>query len=67
MFKANTLTELIENNRDAARSVTYLEGENDAREVPFSELYERALGIMEAHNAHYVNFYGKWVIEALKP
>jgi acyl-CoA synthetase (AMP-forming)/AMP-acid ligase II/acyl carrier protein len=46
MFKANTLTELIEGNRDAARSVTYLEGESESREVPFGELYERALGIL---------------------
>jgi len=27
----------------------------------------RALGIMEAHNAHDVNFYGTWTIETLKP
>jgi len=46
MFKATTLTELIEDNRNVARSVTYLEGENDSREVSFGELYERALGIL---------------------
>jgi acyl-CoA synthetase (AMP-forming)/AMP-acid ligase II/acyl carrier protein len=44
--KATTLTELIENNRGIARNLTYLEGENDAREVSFGELYERALGIL---------------------
>jgi acyl-CoA synthetase (AMP-forming)/AMP-acid ligase II/acyl carrier protein len=44
--KATTLTELIENNRSFARTLTYLEGENDAREVSFAELYERALGIL---------------------
>jgi acyl-CoA synthetase (AMP-forming)/AMP-acid ligase II/acyl carrier protein len=46
MTKATTLTELIEGNRNAARSITYLEGENDSREVSFGELYERALGIL---------------------
>jgi acyl-CoA synthetase (AMP-forming)/AMP-acid ligase II/aryl carrier-like protein len=46
MFKATTLTELIEDNRNVARSVTYLEGESDSREVSFGELYERALGIL---------------------
>ncbi|HUI60795.1 MAG TPA: non-ribosomal peptide synthetase [Steroidobacteraceae bacterium] len=46
MLQATTLTELLENNRGAARSVTYVEGENDSREVAFGELYERALGIL---------------------
>ncbi|MFL6602702.1 MAG: non-ribosomal peptide synthetase [Steroidobacteraceae bacterium] len=46
MLKATTLTELIESNRSAARSITYLEGENDSREVTFGELYERAVGIL---------------------
>jgi acyl-CoA synthetase (AMP-forming)/AMP-acid ligase II/acyl carrier protein len=44
--KATTLTEIIENNRSFARNLTYLEGENDTREVSFAELYERALGIL---------------------
>ena len=35
--------------------------------APKTEDRQRALGIMEAHNAHYVNFYGKWTIETLKP
>jgi len=46
MFKATTLTELIESNRTLARSITYLEGENDAHDVSFGELHERALGIL---------------------
>jgi acyl-CoA synthetase (AMP-forming)/AMP-acid ligase II/aryl carrier-like protein len=46
MLKATTLTELIEGNRNTPRSITYLEGENDSREVTFGELYERALGIL---------------------
>ena len=41
-----TLTELIEANRNAPRSITYLEGENDERSVSYGELYERALGIL---------------------
>jgi len=44
--KATTLTELIERNRSFARNLTYLEAENDAREVSFEELYDRALGIL---------------------
>src|ERR1700754_542199 len=46
MSKATTLTELIEGNRTVARSIYYLEGENDTREVSYGELYERALGIL---------------------
>lgn len=46
MLKATTLTELIEGNRKVPRSITYLEGDNDSREVTFGELYERALGIL---------------------
>jgi acyl-CoA synthetase (AMP-forming)/AMP-acid ligase II/acyl carrier protein len=41
-----TLTELIEQQRTTAGRITYLEGENDARDVSFAELYERALGIL---------------------
>jgi acyl-CoA synthetase (AMP-forming)/AMP-acid ligase II/acyl carrier protein len=44
--KVTTLTEMIEGNRNADRSITYLEGENDSREVSYGELYERALGIL---------------------
>jgi acyl-CoA synthetase (AMP-forming)/AMP-acid ligase II len=44
--KATTLTEVIDNNRNLPRKLTYLEGENEAREVSFGELYERALGIL---------------------
>ncbi len=46
MSKVTTLTEMIEANRNVARSITYLEGENDSHEVTFGELYERALGIL---------------------
>jgi acyl-CoA synthetase (AMP-forming)/AMP-acid ligase II/acyl carrier protein len=46
MFNATTLTELIDRNRNFPRNITYLEGENDTRNVSFGELYERALGIL---------------------
>jgi acyl-CoA synthetase (AMP-forming)/AMP-acid ligase II/acyl carrier protein len=46
MLKATTLTELFQSNRNVARHVTYLEGENDSREVSYGELHERALGIL---------------------
>ena len=45
-FKATTLNELIEENRNFERSITYLETENDSRAVSFAELHERALGIL---------------------
>jgi acyl-CoA synthetase (AMP-forming)/AMP-acid ligase II/acyl carrier protein len=41
-----TLIELMDVNRGIERSITYLEGENDTRQVTFAELYERALGIL---------------------
>lgn len=43
---ATTLAELIEANRKHPGKITYLEGENDARDVGYEELYERALGIL---------------------
>ena len=46
MLNATTLTELFESNRNVAKSITYLEGENDSREVSYAELHERALGIL---------------------
>ncbi|HTY48494.1 MAG TPA: non-ribosomal peptide synthetase [Steroidobacteraceae bacterium] len=46
MFNAATLTELLEANRRVDRSITYLEGENEERSLPFGQLYERALGIL---------------------
>jgi acyl-CoA synthetase (AMP-forming)/AMP-acid ligase II/acyl carrier protein len=46
MSKATTLTEVIENNRAFPRALTYLEGEDQVRDVSFGELYERALGIL---------------------
>ena len=42
----NTLSELLQTNRSAARSITYYEGERERRAVRYGELYERALGIL---------------------
>jgi acyl-CoA synthetase (AMP-forming)/AMP-acid ligase II/acyl carrier protein len=41
-----TLIELIEGNRNVARSITYLEGEQNERSVSFADLHTRALGIL---------------------
>ncbi|HEY6482123.1 MAG TPA: non-ribosomal peptide synthetase [Steroidobacteraceae bacterium] len=46
MLKATTLTQLLENNRNVDRHITYHEGDSDARDVAFAELYERAIGIL---------------------
>jgi acyl-CoA synthetase (AMP-forming)/AMP-acid ligase II/acyl carrier protein len=46
MSRAATLIELMERNRDSRGRITYLEGENDSRDLGFSELHERALGIL---------------------
>jgi acyl-CoA synthetase (AMP-forming)/AMP-acid ligase II/acyl carrier protein len=46
MIAAQTLIELIGQNRRQDRAVTYLEGEQIERRVTFAELYERALGIL---------------------
>jgi acyl-CoA synthetase (AMP-forming)/AMP-acid ligase II/aryl carrier-like protein len=41
-----TLTDLLQTQRGADRTVTYHEGEHEARTVRYHELYERALGIL---------------------
>jgi acyl-CoA synthetase (AMP-forming)/AMP-acid ligase II/acyl carrier protein len=41
-----TLIELLEANRKVARSITYLESEQNERNVSFADLYTRALGIL---------------------
>lgn len=46
MFEATTLTEILEANRRFPRSITYLDGENCQRNVPFAELHARAYGIL---------------------
>jgi acyl-CoA synthetase (AMP-forming)/AMP-acid ligase II/aryl carrier-like protein len=46
MTNAETLAELLANNRSVKRTITYLEAENSERVVSYAELYERALGIL---------------------
>jgi acyl-CoA synthetase (AMP-forming)/AMP-acid ligase II len=43
---ATTLTALMDANARAARSITYLDGERDIRQVAFGELQQRALGVL---------------------
>ena len=45
-MNATTLSELLQANRGAARSITFHEGEQERRLVRYAELYERALGIL---------------------
>jgi acyl-CoA synthetase (AMP-forming)/AMP-acid ligase II/aryl carrier-like protein len=45
-MNATTLSALLHENRNAARAITYLEGEKESRSVSFAQLYERALGIL---------------------
>jgi acyl-CoA synthetase (AMP-forming)/AMP-acid ligase II/acyl carrier protein len=45
-MKYTTLNEMLENNRDVDRVVTYVEGENAERRVSFGEVHARALGIL---------------------
>jgi len=45
-MNATTLSELLQTNRSAARSITYHEGEQERRVVSYAELHERALGIL---------------------
>ena len=46
MTNAQTLAELIANNRSVKRTISYLETESSERVVSYGELYERALGIL---------------------
>src|ERR1700741_1975702 len=46
MTKAETLAELLANNRTVKRTVTYLETESNERVVSYGELYDRAVGIL---------------------
>jgi acyl-CoA synthetase (AMP-forming)/AMP-acid ligase II/aryl carrier-like protein len=45
-MNATTLSELLQVNRGAARSITYHDGEQERHAVAYGELYERALGIL---------------------
>jgi len=46
MTKAETLAELLANNRSAKRTISYIETESNERVVSYGELYERGLGIL---------------------
>ena len=46
MTRAETLAELIANNRGVKRTISYLETETSERVVSYEELYQRALGIL---------------------
>src|SRR5258707_15291218 len=41
-----TLVDILENNRGVDRAVTYVDGENSERRVPYGDLHSRALGIL---------------------
>jgi acyl-CoA synthetase (AMP-forming)/AMP-acid ligase II/aryl carrier-like protein len=41
-----TLVDILERNRSLDRAVTYIEGENNERRLPYKDLYARALGIL---------------------
>ncbi len=41
-----TLIDVLESNRGVDRAVTYVEGENSERRVPYGDVYKRALGIL---------------------
>jgi acyl-CoA synthetase (AMP-forming)/AMP-acid ligase II len=45
-MNATTLTGLLQANRAADRSITFHEGEHEARSISYGELYERALGVL---------------------
>ena len=41
-----TLVDVLEGNRGVDRAVTYVEGENSERRVPYGDVHQRALGIL---------------------
>src|SRR6202011_2490630 len=41
-----TLVDILESNRGVDRAVTYVDGENSERRVPYGDLHSRALGIL---------------------
>ncbi|HEY2463409.1 MAG TPA: non-ribosomal peptide synthetase [Steroidobacteraceae bacterium] len=44
--KYTTFVEVLEDNQDVDRSVTYVEGENNERRVSYPEVHARAMGIL---------------------
>jgi acyl-CoA synthetase (AMP-forming)/AMP-acid ligase II len=41
-----TLVDILESNRSVDRAVTYVDGENSERRVPYGDVYTRGLGIL---------------------
>src|ERR1700721_4477983 len=41
-----TLVDILESNRDLDRAVTYINGENHERRLPYHDVHARALGIL---------------------
>src|SRR5271168_5249523 len=41
-----TLIDVLESNRGVDRAVTYVEGENSERRVPYGDIHQRAFGIL---------------------
>jgi acyl-CoA synthetase (AMP-forming)/AMP-acid ligase II/aryl carrier-like protein len=46
LMNFKTLFDVLESNRSVDRAVTYVEGENSERRVPYGDVYTRALGIL---------------------
>ncbi len=46
LMNYTTLVDVLEANRGIDRAVTYVDGENSERRVPYGEVYTRALGIL---------------------
>ncbi|MGC1520278.1 MAG: AMP-binding protein, partial [Steroidobacteraceae bacterium] len=46
LMSYTTLVDVLESNRGFDRAVTYVEGENSERRVPYGDIYLRALGIL---------------------
>lgn len=45
-MQAQTLTQLMAQNRDAPRSITFHNGDSDSRSISFAQLNDRALGLL---------------------
>jgi acyl-CoA synthetase (AMP-forming)/AMP-acid ligase II/aryl carrier-like protein len=46
LMNHTTFVDVLESNRGVDRAVTYVEGENSERRVPYGDIYQRALGIL---------------------
>jgi acyl-CoA synthetase (AMP-forming)/AMP-acid ligase II/aryl carrier-like protein len=46
LMSYTTLVDVLESNRGVDRAVTYVDGENSERRVPYGDVYTRALGIL---------------------